>query len=163
MRSALLLGCFLAATAAGGCYGQIVDAVVDDEEAQPGGAFTASIAPAAAMPLPALAKGDPLTITVESTSLVAGMTCGEDTAGNKAVDVLGKPNSQITLIVAPATRSQLQMHAGGQTCVATAGTLSLRTDASLAISGSFETSGHLAGGETPCTMAGTLTGIPQRR
>ncbi len=142
----------------GGCGG-LYSAVVDDHGTEPGGTLHASVDGVAA-DVPALASGDPLTISASSANLVVSIVCGEDATGRAAVTVLAVAGGTIELAITAAGRTQLQLHTGGKSCIADTGTVQLATLADGTISGTFSATGHEGAAMTACAPEGTLTGIP---
>jgi hypothetical protein len=148
--------------AAGGCYQQIADAVVD-KTVDPGGSLSVQIADGPPGALPAVAKGDPLAITGQSTTLVVALSCAADGNGVHAFTALGTAGGTITLDITPGNGNQIQVHTGGQTSVADTGTIALTANADGTVSGSFDASGTVMGSGAAVTLKGTLSEIPQDR
>lgn len=155
----LLLGA--AFVAIPGCT-SIVDAVVDDV-VNPGGKLTTTLNAQPLGEVTALASGNPLSITGSSATFVVSMTVGDDPTGRTGFDALAKAGQQVSITIAPSTRNHLQAHFGGQSCVASSGSLMLSTDSNNDIGGTFEGSGTQSSDGTPCTLSGTLMAIPQAR
>ncbi len=150
-----LIGCTLS-----GCT-SLVDLVVDDSDPDPGGKLQAMIGGQPQLEVPALAIGDPMVIKAANTNIVVSMTCGDDATGRGATTVLAAAGGTITLAITSSSRSQLQIHAGGMSCVATSGQIQLAADAMTAITGSFTADGLFADTMSPCSMSGTLSAVPQ--
>jgi len=153
-----------AALAVSGCYQQLlIDAVVDDPDNAPGGSVSAQLGELSIGPLPALASGEPLLITGSNDSTVFAITCGDDVGGRPAHDVLDGTGKQLKLSITSGSRTQVQFHVGGTSCVATSGEVDLLTGLDKAISGTFTATGTVGMTEMPCEISGTLTAIPQYR
>jgi hypothetical protein len=159
MRFWLPLAVSFAAPFVGGCIDQVASAVVDNVT-DPGGKLEVQIGDAAPVDLPALAQGNPMSITAQSPSLVAAFTCAADASGQSAATVLATAGGQITLSIQPQNGNQLQVHTGGQSYVASTGTVTLMTNSDGSLSGSFDAMGAVASG-APVELHGTLTSIPQ--
>jgi hypothetical protein len=162
LRSVGRLVAFALVLQGAGCYSQIIDAVVDDVT-DPGGMMTITIDGGMPGTLPGLAQGNPLAITAQSASLVIALTCNSDPGGASAATVLSMVGGQIALTIQPMNGNRLQVHAGGKSFVADAGTISLQANSDGSISGSYDTTGTVMGDGTPITMTGTLTSIPQQK
>jgi hypothetical protein len=145
-----------------GCSNPITDAVIDTT-VDPGGSLSVQIGDGPPGALPALAKGDPLAITGQSTTLVIALSCATDASGVHAFTALGAAGGTITLLITPGSGNQIQVHTGGQSCVADSGTITLTANADNSISGSFDASGTVMGSGVPVTLKGTLSEIPQDR
>ena len=155
VRGAVLFSCL-----GTGCYNAITDAVVD-KETDPGGTLAVQIAGGPPGSLPALASGSPLSISGQTSSLVVALTCRADDAGVDAATALATAGAQLTLHVAMQNGNQLQVHTGGKSCIADAGTITLIANSDGTLSGSFDTTGTVTDSGAPVTLTGTLSEIPQ--
>lgn len=154
----------LAPLSLSGCYQQaIIDAIVQDPDLEPGGAVEAMLGDSALGAIPALAKGEPLTIHGQSHTVLFAITLGADVGGRPARDVLMGAGRTLSLTITPSSATQMQFHAGGASCNADAGQIDLSAGLNMALSGSFAATGRLAGTETPCELSGTITAIPLYR
>jgi hypothetical protein len=140
-------------------YGEILA-----EHITPGGVVRVTLdggAPTAAAGLVA-AKAEPLTVTAYSPDLTFGLELDKLADGTLPRDALAKEGG--TLSVAPGASARLQAHAGGRSCVADAGTISLTVDAGgKTVTGAIDATGVLKGTTGRCQLVVTLTGIPVER
>lgn len=142
-----------------GCYEQIVEAVVDDNH-EPGGVMQVQIGDGAPGETTGLASGDPLIITGQNTSLVIALTVGDTATGASAKTALATPGAQITANFVPKGRNQLQVHIGGNNCVADSGSAQLTANTDGTISGTFSASGTVTQTGAAFTLTGKLTEVP---
>jgi hypothetical protein len=108
---------------------------------------------------------DPLGVSGFSPFLTFGLVAGvDDFTGMSAATILAMPSTSVKLTITPATVSRVNVHADGTGCWAQNGVVNLHSDASLNLSGDFAATGNVSDSDpTPCTLSGTLTGIPVDR
>jgi len=142
-----------------GCYDQIAAAVVDDNH-EPGGVVHVQIGDGSPGETTGLASGDPLNITGQNQSLVVALTLGATSTGGAPKAMLAKLGTQIIATIVPMGSNKLQVHVGGQSCVADTGTVQIVSNTDGTISGSFSASGTVADNGAPFALTGTLTAVP---
>jgi hypothetical protein len=138
----------------GGCYSPITELVTPHVEA--GGKVSAALDAGPLLETKALAdaKGDPMTVSGTSATLVFGLIIGDDDlTGLPGKDqLLAKKTVQLT--VTATSRAQLSVHLGGRSCAATTALVHLTPDGKGHIDGDFTGAGD------GCQLAGTLSGVP---
>ena len=149
----------------GGCYEAIYKAVVDDPDHKPGGTVVTMLSGAMIGSTPALAELNPTVISGGNVNFFISITAGDDIEGSDAHTKLAVAGASISLPIGATTRSGVSLSYGGTQCRATEGVIDLAVDSgtALTLTGSFDATGVMGTGNTPCTLNGTITSVPQVR
>jgi hypothetical protein len=128
-----------------------------------GGAVNVTLGTDPTLTAPGVAHFDTTSLTIDASTnaVVVGLTAGDDALGNDAKTELAVASATIILPITPTSRTQLQLSLEQKTCTATSGTITLSSNTTSQVSGSWNISGTFAN-DTPCTSTGTLTNIPEQ-
>jgi hypothetical protein len=132
---------------------------------EPGGLITATLnggAPVASTGLGDASK-EPFSLDGFSAVLTFGLVAANDASGASVVTGTATANASLSIPITVGGKNQLEVSLDGASCVASEGTVTLTTNSSLQLTGTFSASGTLSGGTTPCTVTGSFSKVPVQR
>jgi len=104
-------------------------------------------------------KAEPLKLSAQASNISVGIEAAVGLDGQTARAELATAGQTMTLNFETGG-SRLQIYADQKGCIATAGTMTLRTDSNNNVEGEIAASGTRTGSQDTCVIDVTLKGIP---
>jgi hypothetical protein len=145
-----------------GCVEQEIIGALTNPPVKSQGQIVVSMNSGAVLTVPGLASGkaDPLVIEGTTSEMTFSMIAADESNGATAHAVLTEASRAVDLVMLTGGRSLIEVHRDGNGCVAQTGSVRLELDASKKLAGTFDVAGTVWGGSAPCTLQGTLDGVP---
>jgi len=144
----------------GGCWSPLGEVLAS--HIAPGGAVKAALdgGPMHSSNGLVTALAEPLKITAQASNVSVGIEAAISTDGVTTAKVALATAGQTVTLNFGSGGSRLHLYADQMGCVATAGTMTLRTDSNNNLEGEVAASGTRTGSQDTCVIEVTLKGVP---